>query len=137
ESLPVGALLMDDLGTLDEPLVVDQQGASLAATDALGLVETQGAEFADPSQRSAPKAGADTMRGVLDHDKSVTRGKLSNCVHVTRHACVVNWHNGFRPWGSCLWQSRGVEAESVVADVDEHRRSAACNDCIRGRDEGE
>src|SRR6185437_5658506 len=47
ELAAVGALLADDLGTLHQFLVVDEQRAALAGGDVLGLVEAERSELSD------------------------------------------------------------------------------------------
>src|ERR1019366_10394025 len=53
KSRPVGALLTDDLGTLDELVVVDEQRATLATGDVFGFVKTLGRQRAKSPQPTA------------------------------------------------------------------------------------
>jgi hypothetical protein len=85
EPAAVRPLLADHLGARDQPRVVDEQGATFAAQDVLGLMEAQSSERAEPAQRPALVAREYRLGRVLDDEQPVPGSDRLDLVHLARH----------------------------------------------------
>jgi hypothetical protein len=56
EAAPIGTFLAQDLGTLDQTRIVDNECAAFAATEVLGLVEALRGQDAERAQGPRPIA---------------------------------------------------------------------------------
>ena len=70
EPRAIGALLLHDLGALDERRVVDQQRTAFAAREVLRLVEAEGRELAVATDRPSAVGRAERVGSVLDQHRS-------------------------------------------------------------------
>ena len=132
----VGTFLPDDFRALDETRVVDDQRATLAADEVLGLVEAVAAEVADGAEVLSVEGGVDPLRGVLDDEEVVFLGNGHDHIHLAGDPGVVDGDNDLGPGGDRRLDLGFINVQGVGADVHKTDGGAAQGEGVGGGDEG-
>src|SRR5262249_30614127 len=137
EARAVGPLVSDDLSPLDEPGIVDHERAPFAAGEVLRLVEAQGGQLAERSQRLPPEPSVEPMRIVLDEEEATLLGNRGECLHLAADAGVVDRDDGLGPARDGPRDLLLIDIQGVTPYVDEHRAGPSQGERVRCRDERE
>src|SRR5580700_3176267 len=81
ETAPVRPFFAKYFGPFHVTGVVNQQGASLAATDVLRLMKTQGCQRPERAQLASPILAEKTVCVIFHHRHAALRGPAQNHIH--------------------------------------------------------
>ena len=137
EAAAVRALLVDDLGALDEALVVDEKAPPSPQLTFFVSWKLSAPRWPMPPSARPSTRRTDALRGVLDDEEVVRAASSRRRVHLAADAGVVNRHDRLGPRRDRGFDQLLVEAERVGPNVDEHGAAAAPDDGVRRRDERE
>src|SRR5690242_16583557 len=108
ETAAVCAFLADDLGSLHERRIVDQQCTALAAAEVLRLVEAEGGKGSEGAEVVSSVAPKEAVGVVLDDGKSVPARQSHDGVHLAADAGVVHDDDG-----TCSGRDKVLQARLV------------------------
>ena len=118
-----------------EIAVVGQQHATLAGRHQLELcIENDPKAPHEPTPSSAPRRAVG-MRAVLDQVQVPALTQRGQRVEIGHAAAAMHRHDRLRARREGGLGRRGVDAQRVGVDIDDHRRGPGRHDRRRGRDE--
>ena len=139
----VGPFFPDNLGTADEPGIVDGQKPTFATDDVLRFMKGETSQMPDGTKGATPlltdMEGLNGLGGILHHQEVVLGGQIHDGIHVAGHAGVVNGDDdlGARR-DKCLdggWVNVGVGSLNGIA-VGKNELGTLAHKGKRGGDEG-
>ncbi len=121
----VRSLLPQDVGAVDEALVIDQQSTPFARDEILGFVKAHGRKVPDAAERTVLVLRRDALRGVLQHEEAVPLRDVHDLVHGTADTRVVNRDDGLGLLRDGRFDQAFVDVERVGPDIDKNRHGTA------------
>jgi hypothetical protein len=91
---PVGSLFPDNFGTLDETLIVYEEGAALTGDQVLRFMKADCTYLSECPEGLAPVIGHQALGCILDNQQVMPPGNIKDSIHLASYPGIMHRNNG-------------------------------------------